>query len=79
MSMEKKPSRSPIRPSDGNVGRNKLKKIKFVGVEFDYGKYHDGEDSVNDALGKGYVVIDQQPTNSGIVIIMGLYGGGKKL
>ena len=85
--MEPERNRTPIMPLEhagcdcmsDSSGRKKLERIKFVGVEFDYGKYHDGEDMVNDALGSGYVVIDHHQTGSGIVVIMGLYGGGKKL
>ena len=76
--MKQKIDRSPIRPTNDSDRRKKLKKIKFIGVEFDYNKYHDGEEIINDALGKGYVVVDQHPTSSGIVVMMGLFVGGKK-
>ena len=52
---------------------NKLANIKFVPIEFDYENYKAGESQVNDALGHGYVVIDNFKTESGLVMVMGLY------
>ena len=52
---------------------NKLANIKFVPIEFDYENYKAGESQVNDALGHGYVVIDNFKTESGVVMVMGLY------
>ena len=52
---------------------NKLENIKFVPIEFDYENYKAGESQVNDALGHGYVVIDNFKTESGLVMVMGLY------
>ena len=54
----------------------KLSSIRFVPVEFTYANYKSGEDEVNNTLGRGYVVIDSYKTESGLVMIMGLYNGG---
>ena len=54
---------------------NKLANIKFVPIEFDYENYKTGENQVNDALGHGYIVIDNFKTESGLVMVMGLYRG----
>lgn len=52
---------------------NKLANIKFVPIEFDYENYKTGEGQVNEALGCGYAVIDSFKTESGLVMVMGLY------
>ena len=51
----------------------KLTTIKFVAIEFDYDKYKNGENQINEALRHGYVVIDNFKTESGLVMVMGLY------
>ena len=48
-------------------------KLKFIGVEFDYDKVNLGEKKVNDALGKGFEIVRTISTESGLVIVMGLY------
>ena len=58
---------------DDTESNNKLANIKFVPIEFDYENYKAGESQVNDALGHGYVVIDNFKTESGLVMVMGLY------
>jgi len=55
----------------------KLQNIKFVPIEFDYENYKIGESNVNQALGNGYAVIDSFKTESGVVMVMGLYGSGR--
>ena len=55
---------------------NKLENIKFVPIEFDYDNYKTGECQVNEALGCGYAVIDSFKTESGLVMVMGLYRKG---
>ena len=52
---------------------NKLTNIKFIPIEFDYANYKTGESQVNDALNHGYAVIDNFKTESGVVMVMGLY------
>ena len=48
-------------------------KLKFVGVEFDYDKVNLGEKKVNIALENGFEIIKTINTESGLVIVMGLY------
>ena len=57
---------------DENTHR-KLKNIKFIPIEFDYKNYKTGESKVNQALESGYAVIDNFKTESGVVMVMGLY------
>ena len=58
------------------VSDTKLANIRFVPVEFNYDSYKNGENAVNDTLGRGYVVIDSYKTESGLVMVMGLYRSG---
>ncbi len=58
----------------GERDDKKLKNVKFVPIEFDYGKYEIGESRVNQALEHGYSVVDSFKTESGLVMVMGLYG-----
>ena len=58
---------------DDTESNNKLANIKFVPIEFDYENYKTGEGQVNEALGCGYAVIDSFKTESGLVMVMGLY------
>ena len=57
---------------DESNGR-KLKNIEFIPIEFDYKNYKTGERQVNQALERGYAVIDNFKTESGVVMVMGLY------
>ena len=75
-------SKQPVNPQaqsnnreDDTENNNKLANIKFVPIEFDYENYKTGENQVNDALGHGYIVIDNFKTESGLVMVMGLYRG----
>ena len=54
----------------------KLANVKYIAVEFDYKQYKDGEKEVNDAISHGYEVIDNYKTESGIVVVLGLYRFG---
>ena len=58
------------------VPDRKLAIIRFVPVEFNYDQFKSGENEVNDTLAKGYVMIDNYKTESGLVIVMGLYRSG---
>ena len=76
----KQESRQPVKSNTNareeeeySKNNNKLANIKFVPIEFDYENYKAGESQVNDALGHGYVVIDNFKTESGLVMVMGLY------
>ena len=56
--------------------KKKLKHILFVPVEFSYNgekNYKIGQDEINSALDDGYVVIDDFPSSSGVVMVMGLF------
>ena len=66
-------SNTNAREEEYSENNNKLANIKFVPIEFDYENYKAGESQVNDALGHGYVVIDNFKTESGLVMVMGLY------
>ena len=73
--------RQPIQPrrqeqETERVPDKKLAIIRFVPVEFNYDNFKSGENEVNDTLAKGYVVIDNYKTESGLVIVMGLYRSG---
>ena len=56
--------------------KTKLDMVKFVPVEFSYDKFKAGEAEVNDALEHGYIVINDYKTDSGIVMVLGLYKSG---
>ena len=53
--------------------KRKLANLKFVGVTFDYKKKELGEKEVNQALTDGYQVLETIKTESGVVIVMGMY------
>ena len=50
-----------------------LKKIKYVGVEFEPAKIDACEREVNEALSKGYRPIRDIDTPRGLVIVLGLW------
>jgi len=50
-----------------------LKKIKYVGVEFEPTKIDACEREVNEALAKGYKPIRDIDTPRGLVIVLGLW------
>lgn len=62
-------------PIKDKAADEKLIKVKFIGVEFDYNKYEAGENQINNALGDGYTILGHHQTGSGLVIVLGLYGG----
>ena len=72
--------RQPVQPrrqeQAERVPDKKLAIIRFVPVEFNYDKFKSGENAVNDTLGRGYVVIESYKTESGLVMVMGLYRSG---
>ena len=78
--MEENLQRQPVQPRSQEqterVPDKKLAIIKFVPVEFNYDNFKSGENEVNDTLGRGYVVIDSYKTESGLVMVMGLYRSG---
>ena len=54
-----------------------LKAIKFVGIIFDKDEYKKGEAELNRLLEKGYKVIKDFQTSSGIVVSLGKYENGR--
>jgi hypothetical protein len=56
--------------------KKKLANVKYVAVEFAYDHFKNGEDAVNDAIGHGYQVMETYKTESGIVVVLGLYRFG---
>ena len=78
--MEEIIQRHPVQPrrqeQTERVPDKKLAIIRFVPVEFNYDNFKSGENEVNDTLGRGYVVIDSYKTESGLVMVMGLYRSG---
>ena len=78
--MEEIIQRQPVQPrrqeQTERVPDKKLAIIRFVPVEFNYDNFKSGENEVNDTLGRGYVMIDSYKTESGLVLVMGLYRSG---
>ena len=56
--------------------KKKLANVMYIAVEFAYDKYKDGQNEVNAAIGHGYEVIENYKTESGIVVVLGLYRYG---
>ena len=56
--------------------KKKLANVKYVAVEFAYDHFKNGEDAVNDAIAGGYKVMETYKTESGIVVVLGLYRFG---
>ncbi len=56
--------------------QKKLVHVKDVAVEFAYDHFRNGENMVNDALGRGYEVMESYKTESGIVVVLGRYRFG---
>ena len=56
--------------------KKKLANVKYVAVEFADDHFKNGEDAVNDAIGNGYQVMETYKTESGIVVVLGLYRFG---
>ncbi len=56
--------------------KKKLANVKYVAVEFAYDHFKNGENAVNDAIGNGYQVMETYKTESGIVVVLGLYRFG---
>ena len=78
--MEEIIQRQPVQPrrqeQTERVPDKKLAIIRFVPVEFNYDNFKSGENEVNDTLAQGYVVIDNYKTETGLVMVMGLYRSG---
>ena len=69
--------RTKIRKLDS--GKNELKSVKFIGVEFDPVTYQKGESEINSYLDKGFTVIRDYQTANGLVVTLGKFAKrGKK-
>ena len=53
--------------------KDELKSIKFIGVEFDPDTYQRGESEINSYLDKGFTVIRDYQTASGLVMTLGKF------
>ena len=51
-----------------------LKIIKFIGIDFDYKYCQKGEDRLNEYLRKGFKVLKDYQTPSGVVVALGFNG-----
>ena len=56
----------------------KMKKIKYIGVEFEPTDVKKGEEEVNAALKAGFEPIRDFQTPKGIVMVLGLWGDTKR-
>ena len=56
----------------------KMKKIKYIGVEFEPTDVKKGEEEVNTALKAGFEPIRDFQTPKGIVMVLGLWGDRKR-
>ena len=53
--------------------KERIKKIKYIGVEFEPTKIDECEKQVNDALSQGYSPIRDIDTPRGLIIVLGLW------
>ncbi len=51
-----------------------IKKIRYIGVDFDDTKIRKCEDDVNHALSQGYEPLRDIDTPRGLILVLGLYG-----
>ena len=51
-----------------------IKKIRYIGVDFDDTKIRKCEDDVNNALSQGYEPLERIDTPRGLIMVLGLYG-----
>ena len=58
--------------------RDRLARIKYVGVLFDEKKCKQGEEEINNALDEGYVVMRDFETGAGIVVCLAKWEKPKK-
>ena len=56
--------------------KKKLANVKYVAVEFAYDHFKNGENEVNNAIEHGYEVMETHKSDSGIVVVLGLYRFG---
>ena len=53
--------------------KERIKKIKYIGVEFEPAKIGECEKQVNDALSQGYSPIRDIDTPRGLIMVLGLW------
>ena len=58
--------------------RDRLARIKYVGVLFDMKSYKKGEQEINDALDEGFEVMRDFETGAGIVVCLAKWEKPKK-
>ena len=62
--------------SEQQTMKKKLANVKYVAVEFAYDHFKNGENEVNNAIEHGYEVMETHKSDSGIVVVLGLYRFG---
>ena len=63
----------PIAKKKKKRSKERIKKIKYIGVEFEPSKITACEVQVNDALSKGYSPIRDIDTPRGLIMVLGLW------
>ena len=53
--------------------KERIKKIKYIGVEFEPAKIDECEKQVNDALSQGYSPLRDIDTPRGLIMVLGLW------
>ena len=71
--MEQIEKNKPIAKKPKKRSKERIKKIKYIGVEFEPSKITACEDQVNDALSKGYSPIRDIDTPRGLIMVLGLW------
>ena len=51
-----------------------IRKIRYIGVDFDDAKIRECEKDVNNALSQGYEPLRDIDTPRGLILVLGLYG-----
>ena len=52
---------------------SRMKKIRYIGVDFDDSKIGKCENEVNKALSQGFQPLERIDTPRGVIMVMGLY------
>ena len=71
--MESMEKNKPIAKKKKKRSKERIKKIKYIGVEFEPSNITACEDQVNDALSKGYSPIRDIDTPRGLIMVLGLW------
>ena len=62
--------------SENQRMQKRLCQIQYVAVEFDYNRCKYGEKEINSLIQRGWDVIDNYRSDSGLVVVLGLYRYG---